>query len=217
MMVNLELHCHTNHSACGFIRPENIEPLCLKKGIDVIAITDHNTIQGALRVRQLAQKITVIVAEEIKTSKGDIIGYFLEREIPSLMTPADTINAIKDQGGIVSVPHPFDQMRTSRLSPDTLNLILDKIDMIEIFNSRDILKKQNTAVIRQALENGVVPVSASDAHFGVEIGHSITAIEAFDTPAQFLKNLRNAECLRQKSCSLWVHIATKLLKFWKQI
>ncbi len=216
MQIKVEIHCHTNFSPCGFIKPERIEPFCLKKGVDVVAITDHNTIQGALLVKQLAEKVGVIVGEEIKTSHGEIIGYFLEQEIPSLMSPLDTVKAIKEQGGIVSVPHPFDEMRSSRLAPEALKSVIDKIDMIEVFNSRDILKKQDTAIIREALQHGVVAVSASDAHFAVEIGNSLTLIDQFKTPAEFLENLRKGQSIRLKSSSLIVHIATKLLKIIKK-
>ena len=101
MKINIDLHVHTKYSRCAFLDPAVIEPLALKQGLDAVAVTDHNTITGALEVKRLAKKITVIVGEEIKTSKGEIIGYFLGEHIPPFLSPEETIKKISFQSWYV--------------------------------------------------------------------------------------------------------------------
>jgi hypothetical protein len=215
MKINIDLHVHTNYSRCAILKPAEIEPLALKRGLDAVAITDHNTIDGALEVKNHAKKIKVIIGEEIKTTKGEIIGYFLNEQIPPFLTPEETIKEIKRQGGLVSVPHPFDRLRSSRLEAETLEKILPNLDMIEIFNSRDILTGQDFGLIEKACQMGAVPVAASDAHLRVEVGRSYLTMEAFDGPEDFLKNLNGMIPVKRKS-PFWVHLVTKALKFYKK-
>ena len=215
MKINIDLHVHTNYSRCAILQPAEIEPLALKRGLDAVAITDHNTIGGALEVKKHAKKIKVVIGEEIKTTKGEIIGYFLNEQIPPFLTPGETIKEIKRQGGLVSVPHPFDRLRSSRLETETLEKILPNIDMIEIFNSRDILTGQDFGLIEKACQRGAVPVAASDAHLRVEVGRSYLTMEDFDGPEDFLKNLNEMIPVKRKS-PFWVHLVTKVLKYYKK-
>ena len=215
MKINIDLHVHTNYSRCAILKPAEIEALALKRGLDAVAITDHNTIDGALEVKNHAKKIKVIIGEEIKTTKGEIIGYFLNEQIPPFLTPEETIKEIKRQGGLVSVPHPFDRLRSSRLEAETLEKILPNLDMIENFNSRDILTGQDFGLIEKACQMGAVPISASDAHLRVEVGRSYLTMEDFDGPENFLKNLNGMIPVKIKS-PFWVHLVTKALKFYKK-
>ncbi len=215
MKINIDLHVHTNYSRCAILKPAEIEPLALKRGLDAVAITDHNTIDGALEVKNHAKKIKVIIGEEIKTTKGEIIGYFLNEQIPPFLTPEETIKEIKRQGGLVSVPHPFDRLRSSRLEAETLEKILPNLDMIEIFNSRDILTGQDFGLIEKACQMGAVPVAASDAHLSVEVGKSYISIENFETAEDFLENIKKSQHVKRKS-PFWVHLATKVIRFYKK-
>jgi predicted metal-dependent phosphoesterase TrpH len=215
MRINIDLHVHTKYSKCAILNPAEIEPLALKRGLDAVAITDHNTIDGALEVKNHAKKIKVIIGEEIKTTKGEIIGYFLNKQIPPFLTPEETIKEIKRQGGLVSVPHPFDRLRSSRLETKTLEKILPNIDMIEIFNSRDILTGQDFGLIEKACQMGAIPVAASDAHLSVEVGKSYISIEDFETAEDFLENIKKSQYVKRKS-PFWVHLVTKALKFYKK-
>jgi hypothetical protein len=215
MRINIDLHVHTKYSRCAILNPAEIEPLALKRGLDAVAITDHNTIAGALEVKNHAKKIKVIIGEEIKTTKGEIIGYFLNEQIPPFLTPEETIKEIKLQGGLVSVPHPFDRLRSSRLETETLEKILPNLDMIEIFNSRDILTGQDFGLIEKACQLGAVPVAASDAHLRVEVGRSYLTMEDFDGPENFLENIKKSQYIKRKS-PFWVHLVTKALKFYKK-
>jgi predicted metal-dependent phosphoesterase TrpH len=215
MRINIDLHVHTRYSRCAMLNPAEIESLALKRGLNAVAITDHNTIAGAVEVKNHAKKIKVIIGEEIKTTKGEIIGYFLNKQIPPFLTPEETIKEIKRQGGLVSVPHPFDRLRSSRLETKTLEKILPNIDMIEIFNSRDILTGQDFGLIEKACQMGAIPVAASDAHLSVEVGKSYISIEDFETAEDFLENIKKSQYVKRKS-PFWVHLVTKALKFYKK-
>ena len=100
-----DFHMHTSHSGDCDASPRDMVRGCRDVGLTCIAVTDHNTIRGALEVRELAD-FTVIIGEEVKSSQGDIIGLFLEEEIPRGLSPAETVSRIKGQGGLVVVPHP---------------------------------------------------------------------------------------------------------------
>ena len=215
MKINIDLHVHTNYSRCAILKPAEIEPLAIKRGLDAVAITDHNTIDGALEVKNHAKKIKVIIGEEIKTNQGEILGYFLKERIPPLLSPEETIKEIRNQGGLVSIPHPFDRLRSSRIAAAALENILPELDMIEVFNSRDILTGQNFGLIEKAFQMGAVPVAASDAHLKVELGRSYLTMEDFDGPDDFLKNLNGMIPVKRKS-PFWVHLVTKVLKFYKK-
>jgi len=216
MNISIDLHVHTRYSRCSSLSPERIEPIALQRGIDVVAITDHNTMQGARAVAFCSSRIKVIVGEEIRTTQGELIGYFLNEEIPAGLSPQETIAEIRRQGGLVSVPHPFDRLRSSRLQPDALSEIINWIDMLETFNARDIFTRRDERLIVRALEAGVVPVAGSDAHFGIEIGRARVIMQPFSTPQEFLENLRGAATMTHKS-PLWVHGATKLLRLYKKM
>lgn len=215
MKINIDLHVHTNYSRCAILKPAEIEPLALKRGLDAVAITDHNTIDGALEVKNHAKKIKVIIGEEIKTTKGEIIGYFLNEQIPPFLSPEETIKEIKRQGGLVSVPHPFDRLRSSRLEAETLEKILPDIDMIEVFNARDILTGEDSGLMEKACQLGITHVAASDAHLSVEVGRSYITMEDFESSADFLENIKNLTAVKRKS-PFWVHLVTKVLKYYKK-
>jgi hypothetical protein len=211
MKIKIDLHVHTRHSACALLKPEEIERIAVRRGLNAVAVTDHNRIDGALEVLRLAKTIKVIVAEEIKTSQGEIIGYFLKEQIQPGLAPLETVRQIRKQGGLVSIPHPFDRLRSSRLSLQALQSIIHELDMIEVFNSRDIRTKMDAGIIQKALNKGAVPVVSSDAHLKAEVGRSYMVMDDFKTPEEFLRNIKNAQHITRKS-PFWVHIVTKLVR-----
>jgi predicted metal-dependent phosphoesterase TrpH len=215
MSLIIDLHVHTSHSLCSaFLPVRSIEKIALRRGLDGVAITDHNTIEGALELKAMARQIQVIVAEEIKTREGEIIGYFLSEQIPPGLPVKETLREIRRQGGLVSIPHPFDTLRTSRITQEALEEIITEVDMLETFNSRDIFKKPDVDLIDRAKQLGVIPVAGSDAHQPWEIGKSYAIMNEFKTPQEFLTNLKTAQFITRKS-SIWVHIITKLTMQFK--
>jgi predicted metal-dependent phosphoesterase TrpH len=215
MRFKVDLHVHTAHSPCSaFLPVRNIEKIALRRGLNTVAITDHNSIEGALELKALARQIKVIVAEEIKTREGEIIGYFLSEKIPAGLPIKQTIQKIRQQGGLVSIPHPFDTLRTSRITRDALEKIISDVDMLETFNSRDVFQKPDTTFIEKSKRLGVIPVAGSDAHQPWEIGKSYAIMDEFKTPQEFLANLKTAQFITRKS-SIWVHILTKITRQFK--
>jgi predicted metal-dependent phosphoesterase TrpH len=212
MKITLDLHVHTHYSGCSNLRPDRIEELALARGLNAVAICDHNCLRGALETAALAKAITVIIAEEIVTTQGEIIGYFLREHIPPGLSPLETVAEIKRQGGLASVPHPFDLLRSSRLHTSALNQVLDSIDMLEIFNARNMFNRPDRTLLTRAQQLGVIPVVSSDAHLGCEIGHATMVMDHYKGPEEFLRNLRDATSFTRKS-PLWVHAATKWIRF----
>ena len=133
-MIKVDLHVHTRYSMDCKTSLEDIYNECKRKGISKIAVTDHETIEGALKFNKLYPDL-VIVGEEILSSHGEIIGLFIHKHIESRQSPEKVIEEIKRQGGLVYIPHPFDVFRAG-LKEEKLRALIDKIDIIEIFNSK---------------------------------------------------------------------------------
>src|SRR5579883_3364798 len=135
--VRADLHSHTHFSRDGWTTPEQYVQRAIERGITVAAISDHNNLDGAWAVRAIAP-FKVIVSEEIRSTEGEIIGYFLHDPVPRGLTPEETVRAIREQGGIVGIPHPFDRWRSSAISLGALNRIIADVDVIEVFNARNM-------------------------------------------------------------------------------
>ena len=124
---------HTYFSHDSKMSPKSLVSRCIEVGLDCIAVTDHNTIDGALEVRDLAP-FMVIVGEEVKSSGGEITGLFLRETVPRDLSPVETVKCIKEQGGLVSIPHPFDRFRTSVISQLALEEVLPYVDVVEVYS-----------------------------------------------------------------------------------
>ena len=206
-MLRADLHIHTRFSHDCATSPEKLVARCLRQGITCIAVTDHNTIQGALAVRELAPFI-VIVGEEVKTSAGEITGLFLSEEISPGLPPLETALRIKDQGGLVSIPHPFDQFRSSAISHDALEEVLPLTDIIEVFNARSTFDHANRLAQELAQAHGLAASAGSDAHTLLELGRTYVSMPEFDGTAQgFLASLRQGSLVTHRTSPL-VHLAT---------
>ncbi len=210
-----DLHVHTNRSGCALMSTASLLRAARRRGLHGIAVTDHNTMQGVADTAAQAGDLRIIPAEEIKTNRGELVGYFLTEAIPPGLSPADTIAAIRQQGGLVSVPHPFDRLRSSRLAADALLAVIRDIDLIETFNARDILCRPDPDLIAKATAAGVVKIACSDAHTPLEVGRACMEIEDFETPREFLSALRNGRMIARKS-PFRVHIITKIARLLKK-
>lgn len=213
-MLRADLHVHTKCSGDCLMSVDKIIAACLKKDINCIAVTDHNTVEGAFLLQKKAP-FQVIIGEEIKTSEGEIIGYFLRDEIKSGLTPEETVAEIKKQGGLVCVPHPFDRLRKSKLSSDALYRIIGSVDLLEVFNSRNVYAADNDMALRLAVERGLPITVGSDSHWPGEIGSSYVEMDYFNGPEDFCRVLTTARRITAKS-GIMVHMGTKLVK-WKII
>jgi len=141
---------------------EKIIERCRKLGINCIAIADHGTADGALKMQELAP-FTVIVAEEILTTHGEIMGMFLRETIPSGLSVEETISRIRSQGGLVNIPHPFETIRGSALNSRKIEEFAREIDVIEVFNSRSPLASSSARARAFARKHGIAQGAGSDA------------------------------------------------------
>ena len=214
-MLRCDFHMHTAFSGDCATPPGVVVRRCLEVGLNCIAITDHNSIMGALEVRKLAtslDNLTVIVGEEVKSSQGDIIGLFLEEEIPRGMSPLETAHRIKDQGGLVVVPHPIDFFRRGPLSKEALWEIMPYVDLIEVLNARTILPGDVQRCYRLALDNCITPVAVSDAHTPGELGSAYLELEGFDGSAISFKNAARQGRIVGRRSTPFVHLVTTYVK-----
>lgn len=172
--LKVDFHIHSDFSMDGNMSPEEIIDLAKKLGLDAIAVTDHNSVEGGKETEKLAKGLIVFVGSEIKTESGEIIGLNLKEDIPSDLTLAQTCKLIKEQGGFVLVPHPFDKMR--RGVGKEIEKIVRYIDAVEVFNARTLLDKFNKNASKFAEEHKLPKVAGSDAHFGAELGSAYTFV-----------------------------------------
>jgi hypothetical protein len=138
----VELHSHTRYSRDSLVRPETFIDACSHRGIDRVVVTDHNTAQAGLHMARLAPDL-VIPGEEIMTPQGEILAYFVRETIPPMLSPAETIRRLRDQGAFISVSHPFDRLRKGAWQIDDLLHIIDQVDAIEVFNARCLFPDDN--------------------------------------------------------------------------
>jgi predicted metal-dependent phosphoesterase TrpH len=194
-----DLHMHTSWSHDCSIEVDDLLDHAEAEGLGAIAITDHNVFGGALEAVEKARgrKLIVIPGEEIKTDgQGEVIGLFLREEIPRGMSFADTVTAIRAQGGLVYVPHPFDRMHSI---PDaaTLHRHLAEIDVFEVYNARLLFEAYNDEALRFARKYNLTAGSGSDAHVLQGVGTGCVRLRRFNGPEEFLVSLRTAEVLRR--------------------
>ncbi len=194
-----DLHMHTSWSFDCAVDPAELVDHAIAEGIGAIAVTDHNTFGGALETVDEAEgrDLIVIPGEEIKTDEqGEVIGLFLEREIPRGMPFADTIAAIREQNGLVYLPHPFDRMHTIP-DPATLHRHLADIDVLEVYNARLLFEAQNDEALRFARKYDLTMGAGSDAHVLQGVGTGALRMRLFRDPEEFLISLRSADVLRR--------------------
>ena len=192
---------------------EDIIKRCQKLGIDCIAVADHNAVEGGLKMQTIAP-FKVIVAEEILTFSGELMGMFLKERIASGIPLEAAIAAIKEQGGLVSIPHPFDPVRGLRLNADEFNKLAPQIDLIEVFNARVLSPQTNSKSLHFAREHNLPGTAGSDAHTISEIGNVFVELNNFNTPAEFLAALQQAK-IQGKRASPFVHFSSTWAKMRK--
>lgn len=203
----VELHCHTYHSSDSLMLPEQILDACDQRGIDRIAITDHNSIAGAREAARLARD-RVIIGEEILTTEGEILGYFMSEEIPAGLAPLEVVQRLKGQGAVISVSHPFDLTRGCRWSMDTLEELLPHLDMIEVLNARTWSDRPNIQAAELANKAGLPGAAGSDAHAALEVGRATLVMPAFEDAGSFREALSSARIEGRRSFPL-VHLTSR--------
>jgi predicted metal-dependent phosphoesterase TrpH len=201
-----DLHMHTNWSSDCQTPVADLLEHAEEQGLGAIAITDHNVFGGALEATKLAngRELIVIPGEEIKTdAHGEVIGLFLQEEIPRGLSFAETIEAIRGQGGLVYLPHPFDRVHTIP-EPATVHRYLPDIDVLEVYNARLLFETYNDEALRFARKYGLTMGAGSDAHVLQGVGTGAVRMRAFEGPEEFLISLRSAEIVRRPRSLLYL-------------
>lgn len=209
--IKIDLHVHSKYSDDGVLEPEEIVRIAQKRGLSGIAITDHNTIRGSEEAKKYETgDFKVITGAEIMTEKGEITGLFLCEEITARRFE-DVIADIKAQGGLVIVPHPFDELRRSafHITQEYVSLI----DAIEAFNSRCVLQRYNRRAFEFAAHCNLPIVSGSDAHYANEIGLGGIITHSYDIKEAILQQDLS---IFGKRSSVTNHARTKIRKLWRK-
>ena len=213
--VRVELHLHTCASKDSLVQPKKLLEHCDRVGIDRVAITDHNSIAGALVAKALAPE-RVIVGEEIHTTQGELLGYFMTEFVPGGLEPIETIQRLRAQGAVISVAHPFDKTRGPQWTDDQLMAIIPLVDAIETFNARCLTNQPNEMAAAFAREHRLLETVGSDAHTLKEVGRASLNMPPFTDPASFLESLRFAQ--RHTRLSSWVvHLCSRYAALYKRL
>ncbi|MBT3188193.1 MAG: PHP domain-containing protein [Anaerolineae bacterium] len=214
-MLKTEFHCHTIYSKDSLIAPTRLVEPCIKKGIDRLIVTDHNSIRGALEAQKLAPEL-IIIGEEIMTTKGEILAAFVKEEIPAMLTPQETITRLKEQDAFISVSHPFDFTRSGHWQEADLLEILPDIDAIETFNARCLLSSMNAQAEIFAHRHGIASTVGSDAHALFELGRATLTLPHFKSAEELRQVIRQGVAETRKT-GIHARVASRYAVLRKKI
>ncbi len=214
--VFVDFHIHTRFSRDSILPEERFIRTAIERGLTHVAVTNHNNVEGAIAVRDkvrelgLEDELTVILGEEVSTADGEVVGIFLTRTIPRGLSAKETADEIHRQGGLVSIPHPFDPFRGSHIRDGPLRNLADtgKIDMIEVFNCRVALQRHNLEAAEFAHRYGIPGIAASDSHSRFEVAMAFNALPAFETAEQLKILLPDNDWHASRSTVL-IHATTR--------
>jgi hypothetical protein len=216
----VDLHCHTRASFDSLSSPEAVVRAAISRGLTHLAITDHDRLAGALEARDIASRfeardgngrLDVIVGEEVRTVDGDLIALFLERPVPPGMSAPETVAAVREQGGLVGIPHPFDRFRGTLGRTERMREIVPLVDWIEAHNAR-LVGGGNERAADFAREHGLPGVAVSDAHTVLEVGVAYTVVDGDPSTPEGLRAALAAVRLVPGRASLVVRAMTPLAK-----
>lgn len=216
MLWKVDLHTHTVYSKDSLTRAADLIGRAKAVGLDRIAITEHNRLDGALAAKALDPEF-VIVGEEIMTTRGEIIAWYVREEVPRGLSPQETIARLRDQGAVISIPHPLDSLRRSAMGREAVLEIIDQVDALEVLNARCVLARDNDAAAELAAAHGKLATAGSDAHIPAEVGRCYLEMPPFeDAPTSFLASLAQARPRGQVS-PFWPHFASTYAKLRKRV
>ncbi len=206
--IAIDMHQHSASSPDSRMPAREQARRAREAGLDVVCATDHNTVAGGLRLREAADGFRVVVGSEILSRDGEIVGLFLERDVPRGLSAEETVARIHHQGGVAIVPHPFSRNRLNRLRAEALDRVRGAIDAIEVFNAREALSSDNERAAAYAREHGIAGAVGSDAHRPGEVGAAWLEMDDFDGRAAFLAALRGG-IVHGRLSGILVHVGTR--------
>ncbi len=214
--MKVDLHTHTCFSPDSQTAPADLIARARAVGLDRLAVTDHNTIAGALVAQRLAPDF-VIVGEEIETiAGGELIAYYVQETVPRGLSLDETIRRLCDQGAVISISHPCDHLRHSALGEVRTLEVITRVDALEVFNARCLLAADNDRAAELARLHRKAITAGSDAHTLAEVGRGFLTLPLFEnTPDAFLASLRQATAGGRLS-GPWAHIASTFARLRKR-
>lgn len=187
-MIKIDLHTHSVGSPDGGITAEEYGRLLDDKVLDMIAVTDHDSIEQALVIQnKLGPRI--IIGEEITSLEGEIIGLFLKQKVEPGLSALQTVQAIKSQGGLVYIPHPFETVRKG-ITQSVIDSISDEIDIVEVYNGRAVFHNKGPQALTWARLHNKIGAASSDAHGLKGVGTTYSSVESVPTKESFLEVLK---------------------------
>ncbi|PJF31511.1 MAG: phosphoesterase [Candidatus Thermofonsia Clade 1 bacterium] len=211
----VELHSHTLYSLDSLTSLESFLRTCEARKLDKVAVTDHNTAEGALKLARMAPE-RIIVGEEIMTTEGELLAYFVQETVPPFLSPEATIERLRQQGAVISVSHPFDRLRKGAWDEANLRRILPLVDAIEGFNARCLFPADNAKALAFAQAHGKPYTVGSDAHAPYELGRAVLEMMPFTDAESFRRALRVAAA-RTRLSAFWVHFYSKYAKWARKL
>jgi hypothetical protein len=214
-MIRVDFHCHTEASKDSLTSPAALLAAAQKMGLHRVAVTDHNSIRGALRAKELNPRM-VIVGEEIKTTQGEILAFFVEQEIPRGLPPLEVISRLRAQGAFISVSHPFDVHRSGGWLPSNLEKIAPLVDAIEIFNARCLSPRYNAQAAQFAAAHPLPGTAGSDAHIPWELGAACLLLPDFCDAESLRAAVRQAK-VQGRLSPWWIHLTSTWARWVKKL
>ena len=213
--LRVELHLHTRYSPDSLLPLETMVERARELGVDRVAVTDHNEIKGALAAKELAPDL-VIVGEEVQTTVGELLGYFMTEKVPAGLPPKEAIQRLKAQGAVISVAHPFDKRGYKAWPWDELAELVPLLDAVEVFNSRCLTQDFNKQAQAFADAHGLAGTVGSDAHSSIELGMATLTMAPFQSAEEFRESLKTATA-QVKASPPYVRLYSKHAKMTKLI
>jgi predicted metal-dependent phosphoesterase TrpH len=205
--VRLDMHMHTEYSRDSRVALSQFAALAREAELGAVCITDHDTIEGALRLREMGTGLLVIVGEEITTAEGELVGLYLEKPVAPGLSAVRTIDLIHEQGGLAYVPHPFSRNRRRHLRRSVLERVAPSLDIVEVFNAREVASSSNVRALEFARQHDLPGGVGSDSHRPIEIGRAYVDVEPFVTPQELLVALREGKVTGTLS-GIGIHVRT---------
>ncbi len=213
-MISVELHCHTCYSKDSLMLPGRLVDVARRRGLQRLAITDHNVFEGARHAASIDPEL-IIPAEEIMTTGGELLGYYVREFVPPGLSPQKTIEILRQQGALISVAHPFDTVRAGHWDESELRDLLPLVDALEVFNARVASSAQNHRAGVLAAAAGKLGTAGSDAHAYMEVGQTTMRLPDFHD-AESLRAALAAGEVRGRRSPYWVHLLSRYAVWRKE-
>lgn len=211
--MKIDFHTHTSASKDSSMTPRELVSAARRRGLDRIVVTDHNSIAGAIAAHRIDPEL-VIVGEEVRTTRGEILAVFVTEELPRDLSPKETISRLRDQGAFISIPHPFDRWRAWRLAD--LEEIASLVDAVEVFNARCLRSSDNEKALEFARRHQLSGTAGSDAHAPFELGAAHLEMPLFQNANELRIAMREARVIGKLS-PFWVHFVSQFASHRKKV